>query len=187
MIINNNTVEQINIALLDIDKKLKTTSVTSAQIQQIQRQIDNVQRTLRETSIGLSSGGTYNINITGNASSASYAVEAGSAKVTTTAQSAEIANYANTAGSATSATTATTATTAQSATKADSADYATKAEKDSSNNTITTTYQNKNEKNSKAGYAVCDKTENGTYVLAAVVADGIVEYSWTNYIGASNG
>lgn len=178
MIINNNTVEQINIALLDIDNKLKTTSVTSAQIQQIQRQIDNIQRTLRETSIGLSSGATYNISITGNASSATYAVEAGTAKVTTTAQSAEIANYANTAGSA---------TTAQSATKADSADYATKAEKDSSNNTITTTYQNKNEKNSKAGYAVCDKTENGTYVLAAVVADGIVEYSWTNYIGASNG
>lgn len=166
MIINNNTVEQINIALLDIDNKLKTTSVTSAQIQQIQRQIDNVQRTLRETSIGLSSGATYNINITGNASSASYATEAGTAKVTATAQSAEIANHANTA---------------------DSADYATKAEKDSSNNTITTTYQNKNEKNSKAGYAVCDKTENGTYVLAAVVADGIVEYSWTNYIGASNG
>lgn len=181
MIINNNTVEQINIALLDIDNKLKTTSVTSAQIQQIQRQIDNVQRTLRETSIGLSSGATYNINITGNASSASYATEAGTAKVTATAQSAEIANHANTADSAT------TATTAQSATKADSADYATKAEKDSSNNTITTTYQNKNEKNSKAGYAVCDKTENGTYVLAAVVADGIVEYSWTNYIGASNG
>ena len=166
MIINNNTVEQINIALLDIDKKLKTTSITSAQIQQIQSQIDNIQRTLRETSIGLSSGATYNINITGNASSASYATEAGTAKVTATAQSAEIANHANTA---------------------DSADYATKAEKDSSNNTITTTYQNKNEKNSKAGYAVCDKTENGTYVLAAVVADGIVEYSWTNYIGASNG
>lgn len=181
MIINNNTVEQINIALLDIDNKLKTTSITSAQIQQIQRQIDNIQRTLRETSIGLSSGGTYNINITGNASSATYAVEAGTAKVTTTAQSAEIANYANTAGSAT------TATSATHATNADSADYATKAEKDSSNNTITTTYQNKNEKNSKAGYAVCDKTENGTYVLAAVVADGIVEYSWTNYIGASNG
>ena len=178
MIINNNTVEQINIALLDIDNKLKTTSITSAQIQQIQRQIYNIQRTLRETSIGLSSGGTYNINITGNASSATYAVEAGTAKVTTTAQSAEIANYANTAGSA---------TTAQSATTAETADYATKAEKDSSNNTITTTYQNKNEKNSKAGYAVCDKTENGTYVLAAVVADGIVEYSWTNYIGASNG
>lgn len=163
MIINNNTVEQINVALLDIDNKLKTTSVTSAQIEQIQKQIDNIQRTLRETSIGLSSGGTYNINITGNASSASYAVEAGSAKVTGTAQSAEIANYATSAGTAT------------------------KAEKDNLDNTISTTYQNKDEKNSKAGYAVCDKTENGTYVLAAVVADGIVEYSWTNYIGANNG
>lgn len=97
MIINNNTVEQINIALLDIDNKLKTTSVTSAQIQQIQRQIDNVQRTLRETSIGLSSGATYNINITGSASSASFATEAGTAKVTATAQSAEIANHANAA------------------------------------------------------------------------------------------
>lgn len=178
MIINNNTVEQINVALLDIDNKLKTTSVTSAQIEQIQKQIDNIQRTLRETSIGLSSGGTYNINITGNASSASYAVEAGSAKVTGTAQSAEIANYATSAGTATSAT---------SATKANTADYATKAEKDNLDNTISTTYQNKDEKNSKAGYAVCDKTENGTYVLAAVVADGIVEYSWTNYIGANNG
>lgn len=163
MIINNNTVEQINVALLDIDNKLKTTSVTSAQIEQIQKQIDNIQRTLRETSIGLSSGGTYNINITGNASSATFAVEAGNAK------------------------TASVATIAESATTANTADYATKAEKDNLDNTISTTYQNKDEKNSKAGYAVCDKTENGTYVLAAVVADGIVEYSWTNYIGANNG
>ena len=97
MIINDNSVEQINVALLDIDKKLKTTSVTSSQMERIQKQLDNVQRTLRETSIGLSSGATYNINITGSASSASFATEAGSAKVTATAQSAEIANYANTA------------------------------------------------------------------------------------------
>ena len=97
MIINDNSVEQINVALLDIDKKLKTTSVTSSQMERIQKQLDNVQRTLRETSIGLSGGATYNINITGNASSASFATEAGSAKVTASAQSAEIANYANTA------------------------------------------------------------------------------------------
>ena len=97
MIINDNSVEQINVALLDIDKKLKTTSVTSSQMEQIQKQLDNVQRTLRETSIGLSSGATYNINITGSASSASFATEAGTAKVTATAQSAEIANYANAA------------------------------------------------------------------------------------------
>ena len=103
MIINDNSVEQINVALLDIDKKLKTTSVTSSQMEQIQKQLDNVQRTLRETAIGLSSGATYNINITGNASSASYATEAGSAKVTATAQSAEIANHANTADTATTA------------------------------------------------------------------------------------
>lgn len=121
MIINNNSVEQINVVLLDIDKKLKTTSVTSAQVQQIQKQLDNVQRTLRETAIGLSSGATYNISITGNASSASYAVEAGSAKVTATAQSAEIANYANTAGSAE------------------------RASKDGNGNSITGTYATKNE------------------------------------------
>lgn len=133
MIINDNSVEQINIALLDIDKKLKTTSVTSAQVQQIQKQLDNVQRTLRETAIGLSSGATYNINITGNASSASYAVEAGSAKVTATAQSAEIANYANTAGSATTATSATTAQSAE------------RASKDGNGNSITDTYATKNE------------------------------------------
>ena len=124
MIINNNSVEQINIALLDIDNKLKTTSVTSAQMQQIQKQIDDVQRTLRETSIGLSSGATYNISITGNASSATYAVEAGSAKVTATAQSAEIANHANTAGSAESAE---------------------RASKDGNGNSITGTYATKNE------------------------------------------
>ena len=112
MITNDNSVEQINVALLDIDKKLKTTSVTSSQIERIQKQLDNVQRTLRETAIGLSSGATYNINITGNASSASYATEAGTAKVTATAQSAEIANYANTAGSATNATNATHAVSA---------------------------------------------------------------------------
>lgn len=133
MIINDNSVEQINIALLDIDNKLKTTSVTSAQVQQIQKQLDNVQRTLRETSIGLSSGATYNISITGNASSATYAVEAGSAKVTATAQSAEIANYANTAGSATTATSATTAQSAE------------RASKDGNGNSITDTYATKNE------------------------------------------
>ena len=112
MIINDNSVEQINVALLDIDKKLKTTSVTSSQMEQIKIQLDNVQRTLRETAIGLSSGATYNINITGNASSASYATEAGTAKVTATAQSAEIANHANTADSATNATNATHAVSA---------------------------------------------------------------------------
>ena len=103
MIINDNSVEQINVALLDIDKKLKTTSVTSSQMEQIKRQVDSIQHTLRETAIGLSSGATYNISITGNASSASYATEAGTAKVTATAQSAEIANHANTADSATHA------------------------------------------------------------------------------------
>lgn len=133
MIINDNSVEQINVALLDIDKKLKTTSVTSSQIEQIRKQLDNVQRTLRETSIGLSSGATYNINITGNASSASYATEAGSAKVTATAQSAEIANHANTADSATTATSATTAQSAE------------RASKDSNGNSITGTYATKNE------------------------------------------
>ena len=112
MIINSNSVEQINVALLDIDKKLKTTSVTSSQMEQIKIQLDNVQRTLRETAIGLSSGATYNINITGNASSASYATEAGSAKVTATAQSAEVANHANTADSATNATNASHAVSA---------------------------------------------------------------------------
>lgn len=112
MIINDNSVEQINVALLDIDKKLKTTSVTSSQMEQIKIQLDNVQRTLRETAIGLSSGATYNINITGNASSASYATEAGTAKVTATAQSAEVANHANTADSATNATNASHAVSA---------------------------------------------------------------------------
>lgn len=133
MIINNNSVEQINVALLDIDKKLKTTSATSAQVQQIQNQINNVQRTLRETAIGLSSGATYNINITGNASSATFATEAGSAKVTATAQSAEVANHANTADSATTATSATTAQSAE------------RASKDGNGNIITDTYATKNE------------------------------------------
>lgn len=133
MIINDNSVEQINVALLDIDKKLKTTSVTSSQMEQIQKQLDNVQRTLRETSIGLSSGATYNISITGNASSATYAVEAGSAKVTATAQSAEVANHANTADSATTATSATTAQSAE------------RASKDGNGNIITDTYATKNE------------------------------------------
>lgn len=147
MIINDNSVEQINIALLDIDKKLKTTSVTSAQVQQVQKQLDNVQRTLRETAIGLSSGATYNINITGNASSATYAVEAGSAKVTATAQSAEIANYANTAGSATNATSATTAE---------------RASKDGNGNSITDTYATKNELTKKTvpAYSADDAGKN---------------------------
>jgi hypothetical protein len=97
MVINNNTVEQINVALLDIDKKLSQINTDTATIESLRNDVSAIQRTLNETRNGLQSGATYNINIKGNASTATHA---------------SLADSANTATSATSATTAVTATNA---------------------------------------------------------------------------
>lgn len=169
MIINNNTVEQINVALNDVYAKIDRLNINTSDIDSIKTNIANIQRTLNETKNGLNSGETYNINISGNATSATYATTAGSAT------HADSADSAITAGSATTATTATSATTAGSATK------------DGDGNTISTTYQKVSgmsnyqavsEKNAVAGYVNCNQTANGNYKLRATVSNGTVTYSW---------
>ena len=79
MFINNNSVEQINVVLNDIYTKINNLNIDTADIDSIKANIANIQRTLNETKNGLSSGATYDINISGNASTATYATNAGSA------------------------------------------------------------------------------------------------------------
>lgn len=89
MIINNNSVEQINIALLDLEKKLSTIKDDKSAIDSLRGSINGIKASLNETKAGLTSGGTYNINITGNATTATTATTAGSA---VSAESAERAS-----------------------------------------------------------------------------------------------
>lgn len=79
MTINNNSVEQINVALLDMDKKIKSTvskSASASDFKNLEASVDNIKRTLNETKAGLEPGKTYNINISGNAATADKAKEA---------------------------------------------------------------------------------------------------------------
>lgn len=172
MIINNNSVEQINVALLDIEKRLSGITLDSSALKTLESAVDNIKRSLNETKSGLTSGETYNINISGNASTASYATEAGTT------------DYANSAGSATTADKAEKdadnniiSATYQKVSgmsayqlKADMADYQ-KVED-------MVDYQKVSDKDSVAGYVHCDKTANGTYILVATVNNGVVTYSW---------
>ena len=160
MFVNNNTVEQINIALNDIYAQINNLNINTADIESIKSTVANIQRTLNETKNGLSSGATYNINISGNASTATYATTSGS---TTHAETADFA---------------TTATDADHAETADSATTAEKATKDGDGNTILTTYQKVSAKNAVAGYVNCNQTANGNYKLRATVSGGTVTYSW---------
>lgn len=163
MIINNNSVEQINVALLDIDKKLKGITLDTESLNTLKATVDSIQRSLNETKNGLTSGETYNINISGNASTASYATAAGTT------------DYANSAGSATTADKAEKdadnniiSSTYQKV--AGMSAYQLKADM--------TDYQKVSDKDAKAGYVHCDKTANGTYILVATVNNGAVTYSW---------
>ena len=160
MFVNNNTVEQINVALNDIYTKINNLNISTADIESIKATVANIQRTLNETKNGLSSGATYNINISGNASTATYATTSGS---TTHAETADFA---------------TTATDADHAETADSATTAEKATKDGDGNIISTTYQKVSAKNAVAGYVNCNQTTNGNYKLRATVSGGTVTYSW---------
>jgi hypothetical protein len=160
MFVNNNTVEQINVALNDIYTKINNLNINTADIESIKSTVANIQRTLNETKNGLSSGATYNINISGNASTATYATTSGS---TTHAETADFA---------------TTATDADHADTADSATTAEKATKDGDGNTISTTYQKVSAKNAVAGYVNCNQTVNGNYKLRATVSGRTVTYSW---------
>lgn len=89
MIINNNSVEQINVALLDLEKKLLTIKNSKSDIDSLKDSINTIKASLNETKAGLTSGATYDINITGNATTATTANTAGSA---VSAESAERAS-----------------------------------------------------------------------------------------------
>ena len=115
MTINKNSVEQINVALLDMDKKIKSAlsnGTSASDFKNLEASVDNIKRTLGEAQAGLEPGKTYDINISGNAATADKATTATTAEIATTATTAETATNATTAETATTATTAETATTA---------------------------------------------------------------------------
>lgn len=94
MTINNANVEQINVALLDIDKRIKALNIDNEAIKSLQNSVKTIKSSLNETKAGLQSGATYNINISGNASTATKAVTATTAEVVNVAESAAEANHA---------------------------------------------------------------------------------------------
>ena len=128
MTINKNSVEQINVALLDMDKKIKSAisnGTSASDFKNLEASVDNIKRTLNEEKAGLEPGKTYDINISGNAATADKATTATTAEIATTATTAEIATTAETATNADHALTAdkvTTAETATIATRAETAD-----------------------------------------------------------------
>ena len=63
MTINNANVEQINVALLDIDKRIKALNIDNETLKSLQNSFKTIKSSLNETKAGLQSGATYNINI----------------------------------------------------------------------------------------------------------------------------
>ena len=101
MTINNATVEQINVALLDLDKRIKALNIDNEAIKSLQNSVKTIKSSLNETKAGLQSGATYDINISGNATTATKAATATTAEVANRALEADSvaeANYANIAG-----------------------------------------------------------------------------------------
>ena len=96
MTINKNSTEQINVALLDLENKIKRNNQTAA-ISALENDIELINKTLKEKQNGLVPGETYNINISGNAATSNHSLTADNA---TTADSANTADYATSAGSA---------------------------------------------------------------------------------------
>lgn len=86
MIINDNSTEQINIALLDLEKKISALKDDRSIIDSLKDSVSIIRASLNETKAGLESGATYNISITGNATTATTATTA------ITAESAERAS-----------------------------------------------------------------------------------------------
>lgn len=172
MVINNNTVEQINVALLDLENRIKSVNLDINTLKSLQSDINNIKSNLNETKAGLQSGATYNINISGNAATATSATSATSAGSATNATNAANANITRTPditngdklqiGSGAAANIV----------------NAKNAANDINGDKIDTTYQKIADKNSVAGYVHCDKTANGTYILKATVANGNVTYAW---------
>ena len=103
MTINNATVEQINVALLDLDKRIKALNIDNEAIKSLQNSVKTIKSSLNETKAGLQSGATYDINISGNASTATHATTATTAEVVNVAESAAEANHATNATNATNA------------------------------------------------------------------------------------
>lgn len=104
MVIKSNSVRDINVALLELERRIKTNKDEDDGT--LQEAVNYVKKYLNKH---LNDGTTYNINISGNANTADYAISAGTS------------NYATSAGSAQSA------DTANNATHANTADYATAA------------------------------------------------------------
>lgn len=148
MIINDNSAEQINIALLDLEKKISALKDDRSIIDSLKDSVSIIRASLNETKAGLESGATYNINIKGNAA---------------------------TATTATSADTAITAESAERASKDDNGDTITTTYQKKAD---MTDYQKVSEKNAVAGYVKCNQTANGSYILVATVNGGNVSYSW---------
>ena len=130
MTINNATVEQINVALLDIDKRIKALNIDSETLKSLQNSVKTIKSSLNEAQAGLKSGETYDINISGNAATATKATTAEEATTADEAISADISKTldtvngdklqigSGTAQNITNAKHAATATTAETATKA---------------------------------------------------------------------
>ena len=150
MIINDNSAEQINIALLDLEKKISALKDDRSIIDSLKDSVSIIRASLNETKAGLESGATYNINIKGNAT---------------------------TATTATSADTAITATSAERASKDDNGNTITTTYQKKAD---MTGYQKVSEKNAVAGYVKCNQTANGSYILVATVNGGNVSYSWVS-------
>lgn len=96
MTINNNSVQQINVALLDIDKRLTSISQNDIGIEAIRNDIAIIKASLNETKAGLISGATYNININGNAATATTAGTANHAATSGYSNEASHANSSDT-------------------------------------------------------------------------------------------
>lgn len=120
MTINKNSTEQINVALLDLENKIRRNNQTAA-ISKLESDINAISDALKEKQNGLVPGNTYDINISGNAATANHSSTADNA---TTADSA---NAATDAGHAINADHATTSDNATNATHASTSDYATSA------------------------------------------------------------
>ena len=106
MTINNANVEQINVALLDLDKRIKALNIDNEVLKSLQNSIKTIKSSLNEKQAGLVSGATYNINISGNATTATKATTATTAEVADRALEADSVAEANYATNATNATNA---------------------------------------------------------------------------------
>lgn len=96
MTINNNSVQQINVALLDIDKRLNSISQNNTDIAAIKNDVAIIKASLNETKAGLMSGATYDINIKGNAATATTAGTANHAATSSYSTEADHANSSDT-------------------------------------------------------------------------------------------